>query len=107
MAADAETTGRKTFRLEADVLKLLTSDDTSRRYATENAAINGLLRELVKAREKLAQQEIFQANQKQQITEANEIARQWKQKHDDKCTELGQLQGALQLIGKFLRPPEL
>lgn len=106
MAADAETTSRKTFRLEDDVARFL-AEETGRRYATENAAINGLLRELKKAREKLAQQEIFQANQKQQIAEANEVARQWKQKHAEKCDELGQLQGALQLIGKFLRPPEL
>ncbi|GAA4366805.1 hypothetical protein GCM10023185_38210 [Hymenobacter saemangeumensis] len=106
MAAEAETTSRKTFRLDSDVAQLL-AEETGKRYATENAAINGLLRELVKVRRKLTESEVFQATQRQQITEANGIARDWKEKYEAKCAELQQLQGALQLLGKFLLPPSL
>lgn len=105
MAADAETTSRKTFRLDDDVAKILA--ESSGKYSNENKALNGMLRELVKGRKKLAENEIFHAQQQQQITEANGVAREWKEKYDAKCKELQELQSALALVGKFMRPLEL
>lgn len=105
MGADAETVSRKTFRLDADAAKILS--DRQGRYGTENAAINGCLRSLEKMEKKAANDEIFYASQNQKIADANEVARQWKEKFEAKCAELKQLQDALGLVGKFLRPPEL
>ena len=103
MAAD-ETTARKTFRLESAVAELL-ADEASKRYATENAAINGLLLELKRLRTKQEENEIFFAKKQQEIDDATATARLWKSKYDAKCEELAELQGALQLVGKFLKQP--
>lgn len=105
MAADAETVSRKTFRLDADAAAVLAKHQS--RYGTENAAINGCLRDLEKMGKKAANDEIFYASQNQKIADANEVARQWKEKFEAKCAELQQLQSALALVGKFMRPPEL
>lgn len=105
MAADAEIVSRKTFRLDSDVAQILI--DRQGRFGTENATINGLVRGLVKMEQKAANDEIFYASQQQKITDANSVAREWKEKYDAKCAELQQLQSALALVGKFLRPPEL
>ncbi len=104
MAAETETVNRKTFRLDADAAGILAKHQS--RYGTENAAINGCLRDLEKMWKKTANDEIFYASQNQKITDANDVARQWKEKFEAKCTELKQLQDALGLIGKFLRPAE-
>ncbi len=105
MATDAETASRKTFRLDADAAKILS--DRQKRYGTENAALNGCLRSLEKMEKKAANDEIFYASQQQKITDANDVAKQWKEKFEAKCAELQQLQSALALVGKFMRPDDL
>ncbi len=105
MAELGEAVSRKTFRLDPDVAQLLL--DRAGRFGTENATLNGLLRALVKMEKKAANDDIFYASQQTKIDEANETARQWKEKHGQKCAELQQLQAALSLIGKFLLPPSL
>jgi hypothetical protein len=102
MAAETEASGRKTFRLDSDVVSFLS--ENSNRYSTENAAVNGLLRELKTARGKIAQHEIFQNAEKQKTTDALALAQQWKEKHEAKQVELQKLQDALALLGKFLLP---
>ncbi len=104
MAADAETVSRKTFRLDPDAASILARHQNH--FGTENAAINGCLRALEKMEKKAANDEIFYASQNQKIVDANEVARQWKEKYDAKCAELKQLQDALALVGKFMRPLE-
>ena len=103
--AEGDYTSRKTFRLDPDAAAILAKHQS--RYGTENAAINGCLRDLKKMGEKAATDDIFYAGQQTKIDEANGIAKQWKEKYDAKCAELQQLQSALALVGKFLRPPEL
>ena len=102
---ESKTENRKTFRLEADAAAILSKHQS--RFGTENAAINGCLRDLEKMGKKAANDEIFYASQDQKITDANEVARQWKEKFEAKCAELQQLQSALALVGKFMRPADL
>lgn len=105
MAAEAEAAARKTFRLDTDVQKIIS--ERQRQFGTENGTINGLIRGLVKMEKKAANDEVFYASQQQKITDANEVAKQWKEKFDAKCAELQQLQSALALVGKFMRPVDL
>ena len=105
MATDVETASRKTFRLDPAAAGILVAHQ--KHFGTENAAINGCLRSLEKMEKKAATDEIFYASQQQKIIDANEVAKQWKEKFEAKCAELQQLQNALGLVGKFLRPLEL
>lgn len=89
MATETETASRKTFRLDPDVALLL--NEAQGRYGTENAAVNGLLREVPKLKGTIAEQEIFHQTQQVKTDEANATARLWKTKFERKADELAEL----------------
>lgn len=95
---EPKTENRKTFRLDADVAQLLASTPG---YSNENAALNGLLRELPRQleRSRKGNDELLA---QRQAAEAD--ARIWKQKHQDTRDELRQLREALQVVGAALFP---
>lgn len=100
---EPKTENRKTFRLDPDVATMLASAPG---YTNENAALNGLLRELPRKLERAIKVSDELLEKKQQ---AEADGRLWKSKFTESRDELTALREALQVVGNAMfagRPQE-
>ena len=93
---ELKTENRKTFRLDADAAQLLA---TTPGYSNENAALNGLLRELPRKLEREIKTSEKLLEQKQQ---AEADGRLWKSKFEASRDDLITLREALVIVGNAL-----
>ena len=100
---EPKTENRKTFRLDADAAAYLAATPG---YSNENAALNGLLRELPRKLEREIKTSEKLLEQKQQ---AEADGRLWKSRFEANRDELATLRDALQIVGNAMfagRPQE-